>query len=209
MPSMSVRSFAELLALPMYEQVRILEEQKFPRRGNAQFKIPYYSGALKAIRRFYRQGNDHQVLLSAVGIIQAGGGLDHKKNHNIRVINSFMGNPVSNRHLTIQSNQRRLANFQGVEIRLHFDVSALENGIQKFMFINFRSAPITEDTARTTLELSKWILDQNGLPANMTSLEFLDLCTGVSYRFQRTRKRTLDIANETAGHIQTLWPTIV
>lgn len=209
MPSMSVRSFAEMLAMPMYEQVRILEEQKFPRRGNAQFKIPYYAEALNAIRRFYRQGNNPQALQGAIAAIQIGGGPDHKKNHNIRVINSFSGNHSFQRNLVIQRNVRRLAYFQGVEVRLNFDLVAQENGNPKFIFMNFRAAPIVESTARVTLELSKWILEQNGVDVNMKSLEFLDLHSGGSYKYNRVRNSTITIAETTAGHIQTLWPTIV
>ena len=41
MPRISVRSFAEMLSLPAYEQLRVLYEQKYPKKEPQTFKIPY------------------------------------------------------------------------------------------------------------------------------------------------------------------------
>ena len=49
-PRITVRAFAELLNLPAYEQVRILHDQKYPRRQPQVFRVPFYQPALHGIR---------------------------------------------------------------------------------------------------------------------------------------------------------------
>jgi hypothetical protein len=55
MPELTVRSFAELVHLPAYEQSRILYEQKYPRQAPQTFKSPYYAVALGEFGRAMHQ----------------------------------------------------------------------------------------------------------------------------------------------------------
>lgn len=58
MPEVTVKAFSELIHTPLYGQLRILNEQKYPRQAPGIFKIQYYRPALSAIRRYYGTGNN-------------------------------------------------------------------------------------------------------------------------------------------------------
>jgi len=83
-PFLTVRALAEMMQLPLYEQVRILSEQKYPREAPQRFRIPYYSPGLVAIRNYYRSANDQGVLEEARDQIRLTVKNQARRNHNLR-----------------------------------------------------------------------------------------------------------------------------
>lgn len=70
-PSITVRALAELLEAPLYEYDRILLDQKYPNRGGASYKVPYYSSARGGIRRYFKQGRPDSVIQQAISNIKS------------------------------------------------------------------------------------------------------------------------------------------
>lgn len=208
MPSLSVRSFSELLNLPAYEQARILHEQKYPKSGPSAFKIPYYAKSLSAIRSFYKSDNDIKVLRVFIRDINYVVKPDSKKKHNLRVLESFESGVQFDRKLVLKSNKKYYVNISDVEIRLYFDIKAEEDGTEKMIFYNFRNAEISDNLARITLEISNFILIENGYKIPFRNLEFVDLFTNKVYGYSKVRKRTLNLMKSNIDIIEALWSTI-
>lgn len=208
MPSLSVRAFAEMLNLPIYEQQRILLEQKYPRQQPQTFRIPYYQTALRGIRLYYQAGNDNSILTDArnrARVLEP----DSKAANNLRVIRSFGRSRQTTRNLTVQAQPNVsivLAN--DVEIRLRFDICATERDNEKRIFYNCRNAPITGQIARLTLQLAHWVLEQNGTPVPYSALEYIDFRSRQTTRISRIPARTIQLATANARIISTLWPTL-
>jgi len=207
MPKLSVKAFSELLGLPAYEQVRILYEQKYPKRQPQVFKIPYYAQSLRAIREYYRSGCDTAQLRTAEARV-AHIRLDSQRDNNLRVIRQFEHGSQRNRALIVAPRQRRSATLHSVELTLQFDLEGSESSAERFLLYNTRAAPIGEETARTTLELAQWVLGQAGKLVSLGSIEYVDLPSDKAYRYSKPRASTLKHASNTAGIITTLWPTI-
>lgn len=208
MPNLTVRSFAEMISLPAYQQSRILLEQKYPKKEPQVFKIPYYSESLSAIRKFYSNNNDKAVLSNAINHFQKSIKLDTKRNNNIRVISSFSKNSVSKRKLQIQPNRRYKMELGKVIIKLSFDLTVLEGKIKKFILVNFRNAPLDNEFARLSLELSQHIMKTNGVIIELKNLEFIDLFSDKKFCFAKSRKTTVTKLNQNVSIIEALWNTI-
>jgi hypothetical protein len=208
MPSLSVRSFAEMLDKPIYEQIRILHEQKYPSKEPQMFKIPYYGKSITAIRKFYKAENDFKILDEALKDIDSTAKPESKKLQNTRVIKAFSKNKVSQRKLIIKPSPKLNFTQGDVEIRLSFDLSADEKKETRMMFFNLRNAEITEEIAKKTLEISHFILNENKIPTSTKSLELIDLYSGKVYLLSKTRKRTIDLMKSNMKIITTLWPSI-
>lgn len=89
-PSLTVRALAELLEAPLYEYDRILLEQKYSDQGPATYKIPYYTSALAAIRRYFKQGRSDDIITNAISDIETHVGKQkHRIENNVRALESF------------------------------------------------------------------------------------------------------------------------
>jgi hypothetical protein len=55
MPRLNARALSELMALPGYEQYRVLYEQKYPKSTPNVFKTPYYARLARHPRYYVRQ----------------------------------------------------------------------------------------------------------------------------------------------------------
>ncbi len=89
-PSITVRAMAELLEAPLYEYDRILLEQKYPNRGPASYKVPYYTHALGAIRRYFKHGRSDDIIRDAISDIKTSGiKQKHRIANNVRALESF------------------------------------------------------------------------------------------------------------------------
>lgn len=208
MPRLSVRALAEMLTLPAYEQLRILYEQKYPRQQPQSFKVPYYQPALRGIRAYYRSGNNSAELTAARATARALF-LSSRARHNLRVIDSFARSHEARRSLSIQAQPNVIVQVaSNLDLRSQFDVCALEAGNPKSLLYNFRSVPMDQDIAKTTLIVAHWILERNGTPIRYSALEYIDLQSGNVYRINRTPARTARLIVTNARIISTLWPTI-
>jgi hypothetical protein len=177
MPRLTARSFAEMIHLPGYEQQRILVEQKYPTQGPSVFRIPYYLPALRQIKSYYSNQNSTTQLRAWIRTGSSTISPDHKRTNNIRVVNSFLGSTVSSRILVPSRRPNSfLANpHQNVELKLNFDIDAVENGIEKFILINPRNAPIDRKIAEDTIQIAFWIMSQNAFQLRMRDIEYWDL----------------------------------
>ena len=131
MPDLTVRSFAELISLPAYEQIRILHEQKYPRQVPQAFKIPYYKPVLNTIKEYFRNNNDSNIIRGAIIDFDSTIRLESKRNHNKRVLNSFSNSFQATRSLIINSQKRYYFDIGNFRLRLSFDLNVTEHGILK------------------------------------------------------------------------------
>jgi len=207
MPSLTIRSFAELLNLPAHAQVRILSEQKYPKQGSQSFKTPYYQQALRGIRSFYKAGRNSEQLALAAARIEAFT-QESKRDNNLRIINSFKQSDLSKRNLQIGSVKRLAITAQDVVLRFSPDLSGDESGTERFILLHCRALPLDPELARTTLELVHWGLECGGEEASTKQLEYVDLFTGKTHSIGKRRISTITAAKQNLKIIQTLWPTL-
>lgn len=69
-PAVTVKAFAELMNVPVYSQLSIIGQQKYPRRTPAIFQVPYYAETVRAIRRYYRNGSNLRPVDEAIMVLQ-------------------------------------------------------------------------------------------------------------------------------------------
>jgi hypothetical protein len=207
-PRLTVRAFAELLALPAYAQLRILQEQKYPRNEPQTFKLPYYAPALTAIREYYRADNDARALATARQDI-ASIKLASKRDNNLRVLHQFEGSKEAVRQLKPHSLFTKTATIGNTVLSLRFDLVASEAGKPRLVFYNCRQSAMDGEIARITLELAHWVLEQQGGTADLKRLQLVDLpSTARAHSYATRRPTTMRKAQQTARVIEALWDTI-
>lgn len=209
-PSLTVRAFARLLESPLHEYEQLLLEQKYPRRKPTSYRIPYYSSALAAIRRYFRSNRQSAVIQQAIVDIQASGMKPaHRVQNNVRALRSFAQYRAHRRrNLTIQALDSTEANMQGVALRFTPDLPATEGGDQVFLIYNCRNASVLDQVARATLELAHWVLQRNGIAVPASTLGYVDLSARKTHRIQRVRDRTIRRARQCARVVAQMWPTL-
>lgn len=207
MPSLTVRSFAELLNLPAHAQARILTEQKYPKQGPQSFKTPYYQQALSGIRAFYKAGNDAGQLAIAATRIEAFD-QEARRDHNLRILNSFKQTDLPSRKLKVTGTKH--VNFQVHDVVLRFspDLNGIEGGKERYLLLHYRAQPLNQELARTTLELVHWALEGAGSLASPKQLEYVDLFTGAVHTIAKRRTSTVTAAEQNLKIIKALWPTL-
>jgi hypothetical protein len=207
-PRLTVRAFAELLALPAYAQVRVLQEQKYPRNEPQSFKLPYYAPALTAIRQFYRAGNDPVMLSEAKQAIQ-NIKLESKRQNNLRVLGQFEGSKEAVRSLTVKPLFSRSATIGNTLLSLKFDLVAEEGMKPRLVLYNCRQAALDAELGRMTLEIAHWILEQSGVNAEPRRLQFVDLAGGGRvHTLSSRRPSTLRKAQQNARVVEALWDSL-
>ncbi|MBI2744529.1 MAG: hypothetical protein HYX45_03000 [Burkholderiales bacterium] len=207
MPSLTIRSFAELLNLPAHAQARILAEQKYPKQGPQSFKTPYYQQALVGIRAFYKAGNDVEQLTRAAAKIEAFT-QETKRDNNLRILSSFKQDELASRKLKIAPAKHLSFTVDDVVLRFSPDLNGQENGAEQLFLLHYRSKPLEPEMARTTLELVHWALEISGSPVSTKQLEYIDLFTNKPYAITKRRSSTIAVAEQNLKIIQTLWPTL-
>lgn len=210
MPELTIKALAEFALKPVSDQMRILAEQKRPAAGAAPFKMHYYQATRMAIRQFYKSGNNRTVLQNAIKKIRAGGGQDHKKNHNERAVRSFSGETeYTDRALQVARAHTAKTSHAGVDLRFHPDILATEGTKTKFILVNYTQAPIDEELARITLELMYWMLRKSGEKLAIRDCEIFDLASKKTIvESRKPRKGTLKNAENNLRVIAHLWPII-
>lgn len=207
MPRLTVRALAELLDLSAYQQLRILQEQKYPRQEPQVFRAPYYQPALTAIRTYYQESNDSTVLGRARGAIRELR-LPSRRQSNLRVLEAFEeSSQYKRRSLPIPRSQV-LTRIGQLEIRLSLDMMADERGSTRRLYYNCRTAKLEAEIARRTLEIAHWIMEQNGLDVPYRNLEYFDFANGRMFRIASRRPRTITSVRANARIIEALWNTI-
>lgn len=206
-PSLSVRAFAELLRLPAYEQVRVLNDQKYPASEPQSFKIPYYQPALKGIRDYYRTSNDPAALGAARAVAKTAK-LEARRKHNLRVIAQFEKSVQAKRKLVPKAGADHSLVLSGVLVRLRFDLVAEEGKSLRHILYDPRDTPVDDETARSTLELAAHVLQSSGSPVLPKQLEYVAISSGHSRTITTVRARTMQRIQANAKLIKTLWPTI-
>jgi hypothetical protein len=208
-PSLTLKSFAEILELPLYEYVRILTEQKFPNKAPASFRVPFYQAAHSAIRRFYRSGGQVQEIQAAIANIQTSSSIETRKDNNIRVLRVFQGSPQVRRQLSLVPTSRFKWLYAGIELKYTPELLAIERHDEKYISYNFRQEPVPDNIATATLELVYSLLRANAVKVGIGDVEFVDFAQrGRVYRIQRVKQRTLKHAKDVAKAIVQLWPGI-
>lgn len=208
-PALTVRALAEMLDKPLYEQLLILENQKYADRAPGSFRVPYYRPALTAIRRFYRSGGEKETLEGAIAEIQASNMPAARKENNVRVIHAFQRSSHAKRNLNLISSETMTTTMSGVEVRYTADIAGTEREHEEFLLFNFRQAPITPELAKRTLELALWVLNRSKAAATPEGLEFIDLAAkGRVYRIKSVRQKTVRRAQQNARAIAHLWQRI-
>lgn len=186
MPVMSARSFAEMINLPMYEQARILFEQKYPKSEPNIFKVPYYKPALDTIKKFYRSNRNGQVLSRALTDMRYKIRNQTRLRHNTRVIQAFRKSAQSRRNLSL-TKQIRLSSrlIPNVTLKLYFDIEAVDKNIAVYIFYNFRDAPIDAKVAKDTIKIAYWILYNYNAKSHIKQIEYIDLRNNQVYTVRR------------------------
>jgi hypothetical protein len=208
MPSLTVRALAELMALPGYEQYRVLYDQKYPKRQPGVFRAPYYAPALRGIRAYYASGNSLSEIETARQALSSAGNAV-RRSHNERVLASFVDSPQSTRSLSPIRNQRVTLSLSDTDLRATFDLVVSDGSTTRRIFYNMRAVPLDEELARTTLEVVHWLLQSSDVRTAIDCLEYVDLANnGVSHSFKRARATTVRRAEQTLKVVEALWPTI-
>lgn len=208
MPEVTVKAFSELIHTPLYGQLRILNEQKYPRQAPGIFKIQYYRPALSAIRRYYNNGNNLVMLPTNPNQITGVGQQDHKRDNNHRAIMSFRNGSQKDRTLSLHQRQTWELTLANITIRCTPDLYFTEGANQGMILFDCRGQQQEVEIVRTTLELFHRTLDQNGLQIPMRRIEYVHLDSDTVHRWNSPRRTTLNRANQTATAIQTLWDSL-
>ena len=134
--------------------------------------------------------------------------LDSRRRHVERVLDSFQRGSQHSRQLQPQSAPRFSAVMDPVRLRLSADLVAQEGTPLRYIYYNWRIAPVDEETARTTLELAHWLLEENGEVLAPAALEYVDLTANRVFRGRTRRAITLRHARASARAINALWRDI-
>lgn len=207
MPSLSVRSLAEMLNLPAHAQARILTEQKHPKQAPQVFRTPYYQQSLAAIRAFYKSGNQKAELLEFEAKMEAIK-QEARRENNLRVLRSFRKSDLSKRNIELLANKSIKHHIGSVELRLSPDLSGVEGGDAKFLFINFRAQALEPELARSTIEITHWLLEQAGHELPINDIQYVDLYAEVTFVIPKRRASTVKAVSENLKIIEALWPTL-
>jgi hypothetical protein len=207
MPRLTVKSMGEMLRLPMQDQVRILREQKYPKRSPSKFKTPYYGPAATSIRKFYSAECDERVLDEASkDILRIA--LESRRDHNLRIVRQFRDGSQRARPLRLEPNSRVSLVVDDVELRLSPDIRAREKTQPKVVYYNYRAQKLNDLIARNTLEIASWVLDSNGIRFPVEALEYVDLHTGTVHRIGRRNPHTIRQVKRNIEIIGKLWKEI-
>lgn len=210
MPSLTVKAFAELMHTPLYGQLRILREQKYPRQAPGLFKVQYYQPALRVIRRYFQQGNNAAVVPSNGTSIPGVGSKPDRVAHNCRVLNAFMNSTQSVRRFTLLNEDTFSIHLANMVVRATPEL-AVQEGMRpqiKYLIYDCREQCPEDEIVRTTVELMHHVITQSGQPCPMSAIEYVHLETDRMFSWNRPRQRTIRWASTTATAIGALWATI-
>jgi hypothetical protein len=207
MPSLTVRALSEMLRLPAYAQMRILSDQKYPKKEPQVFRTPYYRPALNGIRSFYKTGNQAAALNAALTKIQ-GISQDAKRLNNARAIDSFRKSSAARRIFVVTVSPHLAHAINNVEFRLSPDLRVLEDGKPRVLFFNCRAEKLDPELARCTIEVAHWVLENSGTNLPVSGIEFIDLSTGKTHTTKTRRAATVKAVRANVQVISALWDSL-
>ena len=210
MPSLTAKAFAELINTPLYGQLRILREQKYPRQAPGLFKVQYYQPALRVIRRYFQQGNNAAVVPGNGASIPGIGNKPDRIDHNFRVLMAFMNGSQAGRQLTVLGDDTYSMTLGNVVVRAtpEFAVRDGTSGQTRYLVYDCREQCPEEEIIRTTVELMHHAITQSGQTCPIDPIEYVHLESHRTFSWNRPRQRTVQRATTTATAIGTLWSTI-
>jgi hypothetical protein len=203
-----VKAFAELIHTPLYGQLRILNEQKYPNQAPGFFKVQYYRPALTVIRRYYQTGNNLAHLPTSGAAIPGVGTTPHRIDHNLRAITAFRNGNQRHRTLAIHEPQTWELVLANVTLRATPDLIITENDNKGYVLFDCREKAPETEIIRTTVELLHHTLAQNGIICPLRRVEYVHLESDTLHRWNTPRKQTTNRATQTAEAIETLWESI-
>ncbi len=128
--------------------------------------------------------------------------------HVTRALEAFIRSDHAKRGLKPVAMRRYYAQIRTLELRLSPDLIAYEGDEERFIYFNATAEEYHPETARLTLEIAYWVLQENGVEVKPQQVEFIDLFTGVLYLGRKPRVKTIRTLNENARLIESMWPTI-
>ncbi|MFC5569357.1 hypothetical protein ACFPN1_04640 [Lysobacter yangpyeongensis] len=204
-PRLSVPTAARFLRLPAIDQWRILHEQKYPKQAPHVFKQQFYGVARSGIRQLIEEGLPG--LIDARAAAEAIPKLP-KREHTLRVIESFAASDHMARGLRVGVNKQYQLDVGGLELRLSPDLFAYEGNEERFIYFNYKAKQYDAEAAKMTLEIAHWLLEEVGFKVEPRQVEFIDLFTGTLHKISRRRSKTIKLLSENAKLIQRMWPAI-
>ena len=207
MPSISVRAYAELIHTPLYGQLRILQEQKYPKQAPGIFKIQYYRPALLHITKFYRTGEPTNLPSNKNDLMGVGEN-EARIDHNFRVISKFRQGSQIDREFVLRPAPSFERTFGKMTIRATPDFVVDEDGTIKYLLYDMRSIEPDEEIIRTTVELFHYIASKNGVESPMSNVEYICVDCNKVFRWKNHRERTIKRARSTSSAIRALWDSI-
>jgi len=210
MASVTARAYAELIHTPLYDQIRILREQKYPLQTSGQFRIPYYQPTIRNIRRYYQSGNDPEVLPTNAASLRGCGSTQSKIDHNLRSLNAFRRSRQFSRRLVIQQLRTYEHSIHNITVRATADIVATEgaNSTLKYILYNCREHLPDQEIVHTTIDLFHYILEQNSMFVPIRNIEYVCIDRDIAFNFTSRRVRTIHRANVTAAGIDAMWSTL-
>jgi hypothetical protein len=206
-PRLTAEAFSELIAMPAHEHLRIIREQKYPKRAPAMYQVPYYSQVMTAIRQFHKSGNNVAVLSEAIMDLQSTE-QNAKTKNNIRAIEAFRDSVLKDRRIQIRTVPRQTIRFGTVEVRFTPDLCGLEGDAMRYFILNPRRQDANDEIARMTLELGYHILYHNGIVCKLNEFEYVNLLSNQVMKAPRFRQGTITKAERTAQIVEALWESI-
>ena len=131
-----------------------------------------------------------------------------RRMHSMRVIEQFVQSDYAQRGLKPTPSRRYYAHMGELELRLSPDLFALEGDEERIIYFNANASQQDPETAKMTLEVAHWVLEQNGADVKLEQVEFIDLFTGRLHKIKKRREKTIKLLEENAKVIESLWPTI-
>jgi hypothetical protein len=199
---------AELISLPAYEQLRVLHEQKYPKKQPQTFMAPFYLPAIAAIREYYRKERNPAVLVAAKQDLSHLG-LKARRENNLRVLASFEKGDQAQRLITPGTNPRLEAAIGSLQLKLSADLRGVEKSAPRITFYNCRAASVEPEIARSALEIAQWVLAQNAVDAPPNALEFVDLFNGKVHKLPKSNPNTSKMLKKNVHVIEALWNSII
>ena len=209
MPKLTVKSYAEMMHLPAYSQMRILTEQKYPDDDLNIWRMPFYKHSLDTIKLYHLNSNDTKILSAGIhDCINLAP--KPKKDNNKRVLQDYRNSPHASRNLGFISKKKTYKAHpkQNIELKLTFDLEAIENKKPKRIFFNFRNIAIDPDIAKDTIQIAHWVLCKTDPSSNIKDIEFIDLCEGIVYKANTVSTKSLSRFMSNAKVVEALWATI-
>ncbi len=177
MADVTVKAYAELIHTPLYGQMRILREQKYPNQTDGQFKMPYYQPAIRHIRRYYRSGNNPVHLPQTAQQVTGCGTQEARIAHNLRTINAFRNGDQFDRTFSLSNSETHHAVLNDVDIRATADLVVSENAgqVPLYLIYDCREQCPENEIIRTTVELFHYVLEQNDIDIPIRNVEYVCL----------------------------------